>query len=225
MILPVAVEELAVNVIAGCAVTFTPVRTVSVVVPMVTSHSNMLPAFRPVDTVAPPPVEVTEPVAAVIAVPRVGAVLFAPEMISVSVSYVVPSPMENAHVDALPALVTLGIVVVTSFDVFAVGIGTLALALLILFITLAVPSAPTAVPLAEALKYLVVAPADIVGLVKVKVVPVPRTVSVSLTSVTPVMALSNFVLSRPDIPPVELIVFPSIVMLSPAVSLSCFVLS
>ena len=146
-----------------------------------------------------------EPVAAVIAVPSVGAEPFPPGITNVSVSYVVPFPIVNDHDDALPALVTFGTLVVTNFDELSVLVGTATLPL-IAVIAFTVPSAPTAVQLAEALKYLVVAPAEMVGLVSVKVVSAPKTLSVLLLNVALVNALSSFVLSVADIAPLKAVV-------------------
>ena len=106
--IPVATETTPVPAVApvaramvGWEVTSTPVTAEPVVaVP------------RPVMTVPPLPLDERLPVATVLAVPRVGAVPLPPEIIKVSAS--VPLPIAKDQVDAAPALVTLGTVVVAS---------------------------------------------------------------------------------------------------------------
>ena len=88
----------------GCWVTSTPVAALPVVgVP------------SPVITEAPLPLDVSPPVATVLAVPRVGAVPLPPDIMSVVDSF--PVPIAKLHVEAAPADVTLGTVVVSNFCV------------------------------------------------------------------------------------------------------------
>ena len=156
-ITPVPAVAPVANAIVGCVVTLTPVNADAVVaVP------------NPVITDAPLPLPSKEPVAAVIAVPNVGTVLFCPEIINVSLSSEPPVPVlsepnEKAHVEADPTAVTFGTLVVTNLLV-APGYD---------FTKVSVPSAPTAVPVAVALIFVVVG----VTLV-VNVALVPRAVSV-----------------------------------------------
>ena len=157
----------------------------------------------PVATDAPLALASREPVATVIAVPRVGAVELPPEMINVSASS--PVPIAKLQVEAEPAAVTLGTVVVTILLVEGVTVVVkvasdprhlsvllaltavpLAVAeiLVVVGVTvvvkvasdprhLSVPSAPTAVPLAVALILVVVGETVVVN-----EVPVPSTSSV-----------------------------------------------
>jgi hypothetical protein len=104
---PVPAEAPVASAIVGCAVTFTPVRAEPV---------EAVP--RPVITESPLPFWFNEPVAAVIAVPRVtfdadnavpsvGAVPLLPEIIRVSAF--VPLPIAKPQVEAEPTDVTFGI--------------------------------------------------------------------------------------------------------------------
>ena len=122
----------------------------------------------PVATDAPLALSLSEPVATVIAVPRVGAVLLPPEMMSVSASS--PVPIAKLQVEAEPAAVTLGTVVVTNLlvdgvtDVVKVASEPRHLSVLL---------ALTAVPEAVALILVVVGVT-----VVVKVASLPRHLSV-----------------------------------------------
>ena len=97
----------------------------------------------------PLPFEATAPVAAVIAVPSVtllalravpsvGAVLFAPEIMRVSEAS--PLPIAKFHVEALPALVTFGIVTLVFPVTLGIEVVTSLLAVFVTFDTLSVPS-------------------------------------------------------------------------------------
>ena len=87
---------------AGWDVTLTPVRALPVVA---------VPS--PVRTSAPLPLDVSDPVATVLAVPRVGAYPLPPDMMRVVESF--PVPIAKLQVEADPADVTFGTVVVASF--------------------------------------------------------------------------------------------------------------
>ena len=131
-VIPVATEMTPVPAVApvdkatvGWVVTSTPVTADPVVA---------VPS--PVMTVSPSPLAERDPVATVLAVPRVtlladrdvprvGADPFAPEMIRVSAS--VPVPIAKLQVDALPAEVTFGMVT----SVLPVTLGTVVVASLL----------------------------------------------------------------------------------------------
>lgn len=153
-VMPVATEITPVPAVApvaramvGWVVTDTPVIAVTSSLLLVVVVAEVIP----VATDAPPPSEASEPVAAVIAVPRVGAVEFAPEMIRVSES--VPVPIVKLQVDADPAAVTFGTEVVT--NLLVVGV-TEVVNVASLPRHLSVLDAPTTVPDAVALMLVVV---------------------------------------------------------------------
>ena len=184
VILPEPEEALAVKVTVGCVlvnVLEAPITEAVEGEPRPVRALALEPIVTPVTTASPVPVVDVEPVATVIAVPNVGAVLLLPLIIKVSALF--PVPIVKDHVEAFPALVTLGTVVVTRFlfvsaltDLTKVSDVGLAYPVTTVLESLLFQAAPP--PEAEALRYLVVPPRSIVGSVTVNVVLVPSTLSV-----------------------------------------------
>ena len=176
-VIPVATEITPVPAVApvaratvGWVVTLTPVRQLLVVgVPSAVIAAAEEPMVTPVTMESPVPFASVAPVATVFAVPSVGAVLFAPLMMRVSAF--APLPIANDQVDALPALVTFGTVVVTSFLFVSAETDLTKVSVVCApkpVMAAAVPSAPTAVPEAVALIFVVV---GVTVVVKVALVP------------------------------------------------------